>query len=122
MHFLKVMLYKYIFVNQELFKHFSWKQEIKESPNIITANQDVKTKYQDTTKPNPETTPSDQETTTLRIETTTSSNDDDGKITIAIFQISLITLISICMVHLPTVVLGLYGIFCSLGNSKYISR
>ena len=103
-----------------MFKHFSWKQEIKESPNIITATQDVE--YQDTTKSNPETTPSDQETTTSRIETTTSSNDDDGMITIAIFQISLITLISICMVHLPTVVLGLYGIFCSLRNSKYISR
>jgi hypothetical protein len=25
------------------------------------------------------------------------------------------------LVHLPTVVLGLYGIFCSLGNTKYSS-
>ena len=61
-------------------------------------------------------------------ETTTSkknsSNDDDGKITITIFQISLITLSwkAIFMVHLPTVVLGLYGIFCSLGYSKYTPR
>ena len=106
-----------------MFKHFSWEQEITASPKITTAYQDLTTKYQETTKPIPEITTSDQETTTSKIETTTSSNDnDDGKITIAIFQISLITLISICMIHLPTVVLGLYGIFCSLGNSKYISR
>ena len=65
-----------------------------------------------------------KETITSNTETTTSRNDgdeDDGIIEIFIFHFSMISLISVSLVHLPSVTLGLYGIFCSVGNSKYYS-